>query len=265
MGEPLGRRVVFNVGGQQFETTVATLQTQAGHLLLNLLDPDGLYKQRDNHEAIFIDRNPALFPYILDYLRKGKVNLKPKQHWLEDLLDEATYYGLSQLATEVSRRLNEITTAVIEAETTTVEPPATSSTSHPASHHIPLVHPPVTEPTHSPMGFSPWKVPIGPGTAACQRRCEAYVSTPTSYRSQTNRPSQQQFCRATRLPSFPLLPSSPSSAYGGTGRRISKEEIDVVRARNDLMNDNPSPPTSFCLPPEYDLGPQVLGTDAEVF
>lgn len=57
---------------------------------------------------IFIDRNPALFHTVLDFLRKGHVNLKDKKSWLEDLLDEAQYYRLYSLTTRIMQHIRNL-------------------------------------------------------------------------------------------------------------------------------------------------------------
>lgn len=113
----LDTRVRFDVGGQRFETTVATLLSQQQHLLLTLLE--GSYKEPSTSSIshskrlhpIFIDRNPTLFHYIIDFLRKGHVNLRDDRSWLQDLLDEAEYYQLEPLIVQVRTQLKELFTA----------------------------------------------------------------------------------------------------------------------------------------------------------
>ena len=54
--------------------------------------------------AYFIDRNARYFPYVLDYLRNGKL-LIDSDISLEALKYEASYFGLVNLEKELNKRL----------------------------------------------------------------------------------------------------------------------------------------------------------------
>lgn len=96
--------VKFNVGGCYFSTFLSTLEADKGeNLLLQLADdPD---TKKDDTNAIFIDRNPKYFDYILDYLRMlttGKFDdylcTLPKEYsQLLMLANEAEFYQIKSL------------------------------------------------------------------------------------------------------------------------------------------------------------------------
>ena len=83
--------VRIDVGGRIFKTTKETLLSKKYtffHTMLSsgkfLPDDDGLY---------FIDRNPKLFGYVLDYLRYGKVDLSElTTQQRNQLAQEADFY-----------------------------------------------------------------------------------------------------------------------------------------------------------------------------
>jgi BTB/POZ domain len=68
--------VRLNVGGRRFMTTKTTLELRGPNLLTKLLerDADGTLKSvRDEKGYLFIDRSPATFSLVLEYLRTGKL------------------------------------------------------------------------------------------------------------------------------------------------------------------------------------------------
>ena len=95
--------IKLNVGGTLFTTSAKTLAEVPGSLLAGIVgqavavptQPDG---------SIFIDRNPRLFPYILDYYRKkGAVNLGGLSSAdVSDLIDEASYFNLTDFVSTLS-------------------------------------------------------------------------------------------------------------------------------------------------------------------
>ena len=69
MGDFLSRRVTLNVGGRRFECAETTLTL--GHscsFFARMLRGD-IPQNRDPDGAIFIDRDPDLFHYVLNFLR----------------------------------------------------------------------------------------------------------------------------------------------------------------------------------------------------
>ena len=84
------QRVLLNVGGKKFETTVGTL-TQRSVYFQSFLDrwtPD------DIEEEIFIDRDPLLFNYVLAYMRTGQVLVKkPNDVKFKLICHEMEFFG----------------------------------------------------------------------------------------------------------------------------------------------------------------------------
>jgi hypothetical protein len=86
--------VRLNVGGKKFATTLETLNSARDTLFWSMI----YTKKFDLTKEIFFDRNPEMFPYILDYLRYKKLNLKrftPEE--LQILADDVEYYQLLDL------------------------------------------------------------------------------------------------------------------------------------------------------------------------
>ncbi|EYC09460.1 hypothetical protein Y032_0060g3130 [Ancylostoma ceylanicum] len=79
--------VVLNVGGQKFFTTKETLKSSVcreNTFFTNLSDSQG---------EIFIDRDPSVFMYILNYLRDGKVAIPEDQFARTRICQEAEGYS----------------------------------------------------------------------------------------------------------------------------------------------------------------------------
>ncbi|EPB77834.1 K+ channel tetramerisation domain protein [Ancylostoma ceylanicum] len=83
--------VILNVGGQKFTTTVETLTST------NSKDINYFAKLDTSHGEIFIDRDPTVFQYFLNYLRDG-VMVWPEDHLTRtQILEEAKFYGFNKL------------------------------------------------------------------------------------------------------------------------------------------------------------------------
>ncbi|EYC09464.1 hypothetical protein Y032_0060g3132 [Ancylostoma ceylanicum] len=84
--------VVLNVGGKKFSTTAETLRsTKAGdHTYFTNLDC--------SQGEIFIDRDPTVFKYILNYLREGRVIIPGDMFTRELIMEDAKFYGLKKFA-----------------------------------------------------------------------------------------------------------------------------------------------------------------------
>jgi len=83
-------KIVLDIGGQRFATSKTTLLAFRGSFFDAMLS-SGKW-QPDADGTYFIDRNPELFPIILDFLRMGKVNLK--KYVMEDLEAELDFYQI---------------------------------------------------------------------------------------------------------------------------------------------------------------------------
>lgn len=97
----INAKVVLNVGGRHFETTLDTLTYESGYFknLLSEKWSDG----KDASGAYFIDADPTLFEHILNYLRRGILpifwdKLRGHDHFLYfRLLEEARYFQIERL------------------------------------------------------------------------------------------------------------------------------------------------------------------------
>ncbi|CAJ0609779.1 unnamed protein product [Cylicocyclus nassatus] len=90
--------VVVNVGGKRFHTSLETLMSCPG------ANDEKLCLDYSTEE-IFIDRDPKMFGYILNYLRDGRVHVPKNGHVIALLLQEAVFYGLGTLAERLHNEL----------------------------------------------------------------------------------------------------------------------------------------------------------------
>ena len=69
----LSEWVSLNVGGSIFKTTKSTLSKDRESFLFRLISEDSLVSAKDETGAYLIDRDPAYFGPVLNYLRHGKL------------------------------------------------------------------------------------------------------------------------------------------------------------------------------------------------
>ena len=95
-------KIELDVGGTHFVTSISTLvSSETGSLLANTFVTGTPFRQKDG--SIFIDRDPKMFHLILEFLRKGKINLDGlTTKETSDLRDEAQYYRLPGLEAAIS-------------------------------------------------------------------------------------------------------------------------------------------------------------------
>lgn len=95
--QPTGNhRIRLNVGGRQFETTASSLQVGGHDSLLAALSARHT-TENDEHEPIFIDRDPEIFSALLSLLRSGRLpSAALRRLSKQDLADEALYYGIEE-------------------------------------------------------------------------------------------------------------------------------------------------------------------------
>ena len=99
--QPL-QRIRLNVGGQLFETSAATLSRCSGSML-EVVVSGHFPLERDADGNVFIDRDPALFRQVMQYLRTGEVTGLPRSGTEGALLrQEAKFYGIDCLVVELS-------------------------------------------------------------------------------------------------------------------------------------------------------------------
>ncbi|XP_037946809.1 BTB/POZ domain-containing protein KCTD3 [Teleopsis dalmanni] len=89
-----GDLVNLNVGGQRFSTSRQTLTWIPDTFFTALLN-GRISSLRDESGAIFIDRDPALFSIILNYLRTKDIDIKTCE--IRALRHESEYYGITPL------------------------------------------------------------------------------------------------------------------------------------------------------------------------
>ena len=87
--------VRLNVGGVLYQTTRSTIERYPyfTRLCECLTDP------------VFIDRDPAHFRYILNFMR-GATMMPDRKHIIAELWVEADYYMLSDYAIQLSRAMS---------------------------------------------------------------------------------------------------------------------------------------------------------------
>jgi hypothetical protein len=95
--EALGQHkniVDLNVGGRGFTTIKENLMRIPGSYFYGMLSSDR-YKPDEKTGAYFIDRNPEVFQRILDYLRRGEMDIRDLNEYQKDLLkDDLKYYSI---------------------------------------------------------------------------------------------------------------------------------------------------------------------------
>ncbi|CAD7092348.1 unnamed protein product [Hermetia illucens] len=95
--------VKLNVGGCLFYTTIGTLTKH--DTMLSAMFSGRMEVLTDSEGWILIDRSGTHFGTILNYLRDGRVPLPESRKEIEELLAEAKYYCISDLAVSCERAL----------------------------------------------------------------------------------------------------------------------------------------------------------------
>ncbi|XP_061164969.1 uncharacterized protein LOC133173922 [Saccostrea echinata] len=107
------KRLILNIGGRRFETSVSTLMTKPQALLARMISPSGIKPYSvDNVYTYFIDRNPNNFSVILDYLRNGgdlPLDALPNDiRALREITLEAKFYELKHLELLSEKKIMEL-------------------------------------------------------------------------------------------------------------------------------------------------------------
>ncbi|ORX85438.1 POZ domain-containing protein [Basidiobolus meristosporus CBS 931.73] len=110
-------KIVLNVGGQLFTTSLTTLRSVPESMISAMFSPEwsqtiktGEASEEAVEEVPFIDRDPILFRVILHYLRTRQLRLELATSMeggpvsLGALRDEAHFFGLEELEKELQKR-----------------------------------------------------------------------------------------------------------------------------------------------------------------
>jgi hypothetical protein len=93
-------RILLDVGGVHYSTTLATLTSQPFGYLASMFSGEWSVEPDSESGRYFIDRNGRLFHYILDYLRNGTIVLPSDPNKKKQILIEADWFGLDLLTQE---------------------------------------------------------------------------------------------------------------------------------------------------------------------
>jgi hypothetical protein len=110
----------LNIGGQVYHTTRSTLTRFTDSILARMLPNMIQYGSvaKDPQGNFFFDRDGVVFRHILNFLRTGKLSLPENFEEFQLLIEEAQFYGLSELVEAVRTKSKEVanTKASIMAE-----------------------------------------------------------------------------------------------------------------------------------------------------
>ena len=90
-------RIVLDIGGHKYSTTLSTLTTLEPNSALAKMFTKPFSIETESDGTYFIDRNGKFFSYILDWLRDNQVPDFPNNYIRNRVLYEAYYYGLDTL------------------------------------------------------------------------------------------------------------------------------------------------------------------------
>ena len=97
--------VTLNIGGSIFQTLKSTLFSVKDTLFCKMIESHNI----DFSEEVFFDRSPKLFPYILNFIRTGKINYQRfNKEELAELKIEVDYYQIEEIQTYIEDLTREI-------------------------------------------------------------------------------------------------------------------------------------------------------------
>ena len=96
--------IKLNVGGQIYTTSLATL-TKYSESMLGAMFSGRFAAQKDSNGNYFIDRDGALFRYVLDFLRNGELQVLENPHEFGPLLKEAEFFQIPALTDAVKQQM----------------------------------------------------------------------------------------------------------------------------------------------------------------
>jgi len=159
----LNRVVRLNVGGHKYMTTTATLIKVKGSRFEAMFAPGASSPLRDDEGTYFIDRDGTLFPFVLNFLRDGSVELPAEGPLLRALLREAQHYQLPCLISQIQLALgSSLPAAAVAPSHVRMASPSPLHNHHPAAHSpslargaSPSLPPPAAASASSPIARSP--------------------------------------------------------------------------------------------------------------
>ncbi|KAH3745421.1 hypothetical protein Pelo_13170 [Pelomyxa schiedti] len=117
--------VKFNVGGRRFETTAASLRrvspepgAKRNNYFTGVLS-GRIRCVRDAKGYIFIDRDPTLFEYVLEWLRTGNFHVPAHIH-MDAIYKEAAHYGVLLPRGKIFEKESEYHTEVVTLKNSTL-------------------------------------------------------------------------------------------------------------------------------------------------
>lgn len=89
--------VRLDVGGNFYTTSLSTLTRYPNSMLYNMFTQDNIPLAQDKEGRFIIDRDGAVFRYILNFLRGGNLNLPPGFTEYDQLQEEVDFYQLDEM------------------------------------------------------------------------------------------------------------------------------------------------------------------------
>lgn len=97
--------IYLNIGGTLFATSRETLTKNNTSSMLSAMFSGNFSSRRDYNGAYFIDRDSTYFPYILNFLRDGIVDLPDDEYQIRRLHREALFYQIDGLIKQIEESL----------------------------------------------------------------------------------------------------------------------------------------------------------------
>jgi len=99
-----GSKIKLDVGGFHFTTSKSTL-TNLSNTMLSSMFSGRFSLKTDEDGSYFIDRDGTHFRYILNFLRDGTIQLPTTDKEIQELIQEAQYYGINDLIQFINKEV----------------------------------------------------------------------------------------------------------------------------------------------------------------
>lgn len=111
--EPISGRVILNVGGMRYESTVETLSNGGSGYFAARFGSTGMCLGAEDGRDIFVDCDGRLFAHVLHWLRRRSLPaaIRGDEELLTDVSAEAEFYGLGDLSAACQLRVEELNAA----------------------------------------------------------------------------------------------------------------------------------------------------------